>query len=558
MGMKNNWADLWPDVDLAGLRTLARITPRQATCPTGANCTGGTNLVESLDAELKVYGNVSNTMVQLNGNTDLGINAVQTGAAYGDAFTGGSRFGKGRIDGVYISSGCSMPCTTNAFGFGGTATIYVDTNNYTKPYPYRPPKLPLKNQLNVPVLYPTAGDGTVINGTAYTTWWADFMATITNSGLNPLLVGAPIMQPAGVVLTDARLNAQTANGGYCGPAYAHGLFGHLDSFGTRFSSPGGMTDSALPDFPPIPAVPPPPPPYLSIDGFCHTFKFVNKAGAVQVGEICWRRGVIGGVAGPPGNTTSPGGNNKLNMYPGYNWAFPGRSVPTLEFGVDNAVDNAAGRFGCAAANDPSNPLLIHHANTWRIGFTQQGPKDYQYRGSAIIFTNNGGIAIENTLQTTCDGVAIPAPCDADATGRKQRFPENNLLILINRQAANVDIANNNGAQPVSRFMGYVFSEGGIKTQYISNLIGSLRAQQFCFNNSTITSGCGGVTGAGGNPRFYQVSFQDLRQIPAELPASSGDSGDRWLTDIVPRFWMECRRGPGDTLPTTPTGTCQYR
>ncbi len=522
MGMKNNWADLWPDTDLSGLRTLARMSPRQAICPTGASCLGATNLVESLDAELKVYGNVSNTMVQLNGGTDLGINAAQTGAAYGDAtinapnFTGGNRFGKGRIDGVYIGNGCSMPCTTNAFGFGGGSTIYVDTNNYTKPYPYRPPKLPLKNQLNVPVLYPLASDGTVINGTTYANWWAGFMVTNTNAGLNPLLVGAPLEQPVGVPLTDGRLNAAVANGGYCGSNYAQGLFGNT------FSSAGGMTDSALVD--PVP----PPPPYVAVNGFCHTFKFVNKIGAVQVGEICWRRGVL------------PGSLNTANMYPGYNPVFPSQSVPTLEFGSPS----------CDVPTDPSAPLLIHHADTWRIGFTQQPPRDYQYRGSAIIFTNNGLISIENTLQTTC----AASPC----TG--QKFPENNLLILINRQGQNVEIANNNSANPVNRFMGYVFSEGGIKSQYLSNLVGSLRAQQFCFNNSGATNGCSGIGGAGGDPRFYQASFQDLRKIPAELPASSGDSGDRWLVNIVPRFWMECRRGPDplETLPTTPTGTCQYQ
>ena len=47
-------------------------------------------------------------------------------------------------------------------------------------------------------------------------------------------------------------------------------------------------------------------------------------------------------------------------------------------------------------------------------------------------------------------------------------------------------------------------------------------------------------------------------ICPDRPGSSGASGDRWVVDVVPRFWIECRRGPGDTLPTTPTGTCQYR
>ena len=513
MGMRNNWADLWPDTDLAGLRTLARLTPRPAICPTGADCTGNTNLVESLDAELKVYGNVSHTMVQLNGGTDLGINAIRTAAAYGDAtvnppnFLAGNRFGKGRIDGVYVSDGCSMPCTTNAFGFAGGSTIYVDTNNYTKPYPYRPPKLPINSQVNVPVVYPTANDTTTINGTIYPDtgggWWAGFMFYNTNCCSNPLLAGPPLFQPllpVPVPLTDARLDFVNANGGYCGAIYQTG------NFGFALSSAQGLTENF---------------PGSGADwGFCHTFKFVNKAGAVTVGEICWRRGVLAGSL------------NLANLPPNY------ATAPTLEFGSPS----------CDIPTNPSNPLLIYHNNTWRIGFTVNPPADFQYRGSAIIFTNAHHIHIENTLQTTCTA----SPCAGE------RFPENNLLILTNRSAQDVDIANSNGGQPVNRFMGYVFSEGGIKNQFITNLIGSLRGQQFCFNNSSGTSGCGGVDAPGGNPRFYQASFPDPRKIPAELPASSGASGDRWLVNIVPRFWMECRRGPGDTLPTTPTGTCQYQ
>jgi hypothetical protein len=505
MGMRNNWFDLWSDKDLSSVPSLARLTPRQAICPTGANCTAGTNLVESLDAELKVYGNTSNTMVELNNNTDLGINAVQTPSAYGDP--PGSRYGKGRIDGVYVAAGCPMPCTSNAFTFGGTSTIHVDTNNYTKPYPYRPPKLPLKDQSNdLPVLYPQADFGTVINGTPYVNWWANFFAFNTNAVLNPAL--APItFQPLGVQLTDARLNAATSNGGYCGPSYA-GL-----NFGATFASGGGLTASTDPLDPGY--------------GFCHTFKFVNKAGAVTAGEICWRRNV-----NSPSNFT-PEGTAKLP--PTLNYF----TVPMLEFGIPS----------CSAPNDPSNPLLIHHSNMWRLGFTSP-QTDYQYRGSAIIFTNTGVINIENTLQTACSTPAVTPPCVGE------RFPENNLLMLINRGLTNVNIANASSTNRVDRFMGYVYSEGAIQTQYLSNLVGSLRAQQFCFNNAT-ASGCG-VGSPNPNPKFFQASFPDPRKIPAELPASSGASGDRWLVNIVPRFWIECRRGPGDTLPTTPTGTCQYQ
>jgi hypothetical protein len=109
-------------------------------------------------------------------------------------------------------------------------------------------------------------------------------------------------------------------------------------------------------------------------------------------------------------------------------------------------------------------------------------------------------------------------------------------------------------------MAYVFSENRIRAWRQTNIVGSLRGQQICFRNNS-ASGCGGSGQGAGIPGFYQASFIDSRQIPEELPASSGTSGDRWLVNVVPRFWMVCRRSPTDTLltlPTTPTGTCQYQ
>jgi len=547
MGMRNNWADLWPDIDAAGVRTLARLTPRQAICPTGASCTGGTNLVESLGAELSVYGNTSTTMVTLNGNTDLGISTVQTGSAYGDASIG-SRFGKGRIDGVYVADGCPFPCTSSKFSFGGTSTVYVDTNNYTKPYPYRPPKLPLKNQLNYPaVLYPLAEHGTFIDVTAYPSWYSDFM--VDHTVANPALAGGPVSAPNAVsagqliliaptttpVPLDnsefARISSSTANGGYCGDG------------GGALQHPG----------------PPPASDYRTSDflvnllnnldagssngsrGFCHTFKFMNKAGAITVGEICWKRNVpvvnlddptIPGAG--PSNLTIRG---TANLPPNYT------TMPTLEFGSPS----------CAFPTDPSDPLLINYNGP--LKFARNGlDKTYQYRGSAIIYLNQNALDVEQTLQTTCSA----SPCGDDGTGRFQRFPDDNLLVFITRGNGQVKIANSLGTEIVDRFMAYVYSERAIKVQKLTNLVGSLRAQQFCFNNSSSTSGCTGVAAAGPNPKFFQASFIDLRKIPAELPASSGTSGNRWLVNVVPRFWIECRRGPGDTLPTTPTGTCQYQ
>ena len=527
MGMRNNWSDLWPDVDAAGVRTLARLTPRQAICPTGASCGGGTNLVESLEAELKIYGNVNNTMVQLNGSTDLGINSIQTGSAYGDAtinppnFTGANRFGKGRIDGVYVADGCPFPCTSSRFGFGGGSTIYIDTNNYTKPYPYRPPKLPLKDQLNVAVLYPQADFGTTINGTSYANWYADFMVdhTRTNAGL----LGGPVFAPNAVsagetiliapaalpVALDnaefARISNSQANGGYCGDGVLHTTASDYRTLGFLLNILNNLNASATD----------------GNQGFCHTFKFMNKAGAITVGEICWRRNVLS-----PSNLTARG---TANLPPNY------VAMPTLEFGSPS----------CSTPTDPSNPLLINYNGNWK--FARNGlDQTYQYRGSAIIYLNQGNLDVEQTLQTTCSVSPTSPPfCGDDGTGRSQFFPENNLLVFITRGSGQVFIANTGGGGTdiVDRFMAYVYAERAVSVRKQTNLIGSLRAQQFCFNNSS-GAGCG-VAGANGNPRFFQASFQDLRKIPAELPASSGVSGDRWLVNIVPRFWIECRRGPGE-------------
>jgi len=51
---------------------------------------------------------------------------------------------------------------------------------------------------------------------------------------------------------------------------------------------------------------------------------------------------------------------------------------------------------------------------------------------------------------------------------------------------------------------------------------------------------------------------DPRNLPAALFAPSGLSGERWRVTPVPRFWLECRQGPTDTLPTTPSGICSYQ
>jgi len=501
MGMRNNWADLWPDTNTPP--TLARLTPRQPICPTGISCGGGANLVESLGAEVKIYGNVSQTMVTLNGGTDLGINAMQTGD-YGDVSTT-VRKGKGRIDGVYVADGCPMPCTS-AFSFDGGSAIYVDTNNYTKPYPDRPPKLPLNSQVNVTPAYPTTDDPTVINGTTYPNWWRDFFETHA-----PNLTGVP------------------ANGGNCSNA-ANSFF--YNSSSPPLPPPSRNIGDALASLDDTDETGP----YV-LRGFCHTFFFTNKAGVLTNAEICWKRNF----------GSNPAAKDSTNLPP------DSLTKPTLEFGIPS----------CSVPNGPSNPLLIQNLGRFRTrkSFVTNPNLTVQYRGAAIIGVDNGDIDIEQSLQTTCETAppAAIANCGPDTfNGRPQKFPENNLLILIQRNGGNTDIAHNAPTTDlVERFMAYVFTEGRIRAWRQTNIVGSLRARQICFNSHSAV-GCLGVGFGAGNPRFYQASFVDLRQIPEELPASSGASGDRWLVNVVPRFWMVCRRGPGDTLPTTPTGTCQYQ
>jgi hypothetical protein len=482
-GMRNNWSGLWPDTNTPP--TLARLTPRQLICPTGANCAGGLNLVESLGAELKIYGNVSRTMVTLNSGTDLGINAIQT-ANYGDV-NSTVRSGKGRIDGVYVADGCPMPCLSTAFSLNGGSQIYVDTNNYTKPYPDRLPKLPLNSQVNTSPVYPTTNDPTVVNGTTYANWVGNYFSTTRNV---PQLQNAT---PNGGLL-----------GGNCGAIYSSGS----DTIGSVLASLDDTSSGGN----------------QAKIGFCHTFSFTNNLGVVTTAEICWKR-----------NVNNPSALF-ANLPPDYT------TKPTLEFGIPT----------CDVPSNPSNPLLfqsLQQFNTLHAGGVGN-QRTIQYRGAAIILIGNQDINIEQTLQTTCAA--------ANPTCAGERFPENNLLILIQRNGGNTDIARNSPSTDlVERFMAYVFSENRIRARRQTNIVGSLRAQQFCFFNHS-ASNCGSAGSGAGIPGFYQASFLDLRQIPEGLPASSGDSGDRWLVNVVPRFWMVCRRGPGDALPATPTGTCQYQ
>jgi hypothetical protein len=246
LGQKNNWEDLTA-------AELDRLTPRQLVCPPQTNCSSGGNLVESLGAELKVYGNVVNPLVALNGRAQLG-RAGNT-SPYGTP----SRSGKGRLDGVYAGRGCVLPCTS-LFTLAGGSGINVDFNNITKPYPIRPPRGPIADASGA---FPILNQAARVAGVDYGSWSTNFFYRNTTSIATDPVGGHPLLPLAA---QDAHFNqfsavARPANGGSCGLPYA----GTVDMRAVWAS----LTDLTPP--------------------FCHAFQFVNKRGVVTAAEVCWRR-----------------------------------------------------------------------------------------------------------------------------------------------------------------------------------------------------------------------------------------------------------------------------
>jgi hypothetical protein len=118
-----------------------------------------------------------------------------------------------------------------------------------------------------------------------------------------------------------------------------------------------------------------------------------------------------------------------------------------------------------------------------------------------------------------------------------------------------------GPVGVNRIMAFIFiglsQDQTLAAQRSGNLVGAVAGRvTLCFNGAT--AGSCSTPGAGGPPQFFQANMYDPRNLPAALFAPSGLSGERWRVTPVPRFWLECRVGPTDTLPTTPSGACSYQ
>jgi hypothetical protein len=480
-GMRNNY---WI---LDGTYELDRILRRQLVCPPQTNCGGGANLVESLGAELRIFGNTTSTQMQFAASTDAGTN-INPGP-YGQG--GNTRRGKGQIDGVYVADGCPLPCTTNAFTFGFGSQIWVDYNNYTKPYPDRPPKLPLWNAPTgaYPVLLNPAG----INGAAYPSYSTDFMVV---RGAN--LVG---------VVPNGTNCLAGAPGAECRGDGVHTISNFFDpnSFNNGY---GGSFTNLIPPF-------------------RHTFTFTNKAGVVTTAEMCWKRSAL----------ANPLNQGRFGGDPGpYNLPSQGVLIQrprTLEFGIPTCLD----------PNPPTNPVLLYWPWPVAISRPDATQRIYTYRGSAIIMQAGQSLQLEETLVSYCT-VSTAAPGTQCPAG--ERFAEDHLMVFLTAGTVDIGMSLDN----VNTVMAYVWTDQRMSIRRDTDIIGSLRGDHLCFQNASAAP-CS-TPGGGPDPYVFQATAQDLRKIPEELPGG-GASGDRWRVDSVPRFWMVCRPGAVSSTPTANCG-----
>ncbi|HYR37687.1 MAG TPA: PilX N-terminal domain-containing pilus assembly protein [Methylomirabilota bacterium] len=438
--MWNNWAQMdWT--------SLTAMRHRQKICPLGTDCTGGTNLVESLETDLRVYGNITNNLVTLQNGSSLGQPGVT--ACYGPGCPASGRIGKGPLDAIYVADGCPLPCTATAFNLGGGSTLTVDGNNITKPYPFRFPGPPIaRTDLAIPT-FPDLTSPVTINGVVYPSYQANFWPSHSQN-------------PAMNVATHPNLLPLTV-----------GLTGLVPSFSDAVS-------------------------------------WTDVAGNPHSGWICWSDGItgtntLGFVNGDPPNN--------------YNCGTP---------------DTTLGKY-----LTPANPMLLNWNGTFNIALP-----GITYRGAAIWSTRQ--ITLDGGLTAFNDGTGASF-CSSHC------FPDNHLLVLMSDFS--IDIATNGN---LNRVMAFIFSNNNlVSSRRQVNIVGTLTAKvNLCFNGAA--AGSCSVPAGSGPPQFFQANMYDPRNLPAALFAPSGLSGERWRVTPVPRFWLECRVGPTDTLPTTPSGICSYQ
>jgi Tfp pilus assembly protein PilX len=244
----------------------------------------------------------------------------------------------------------------------------------------------------------------------------------------------------------------------------------------------------------------------AVNPFEMSVSYTDKTGATVNGKVCWDRAKPGLPAG--GVSAGPAG---LPRY-------------TLEFGAPT----------CDTPVTASNPMLLYmpSATPATSGLTinrSAGPSDYSYRGSAIIVTN-GLVQVEETLQS-CQTAG--APCAGHLFTR-----DDSLAVLT---TGNMHLGAN--TSNINRMMGLFYAGGTATSQKQTNIVGSLTAFLLCF------AGGSSPCPSGGNvPSFFQVIPDPSNMITAIT------SGGTYSIASTPGYWIECKRTPGDTLPS---GFCTY-
>jgi hypothetical protein len=85
--------------------------------------------------------------------------------------------------------------------------------------------------------------------------------------------------------------------------------------------------------------------------------------------------------------------------------------------------------------------------------------------------------------------------------------------------------------------------GTFTSQKQTNIVGSITAFRLCFAGGSAPCSSGGNV-----PSFFQA-LPDPNNLVTSIT-----SGPRYRVVSAPRFWVECKRIPGDTLPS---GLCGY-
>ncbi len=502
-GQTNSYAEL----DSASLQRISRLP---LVCPIGVTCSDADDLVESLGATLKVALPTNTPAVTLSGTAKLGQNGDQTYSA------DGTRKGKGPLDGIFVADGCSMPCTDNFTGVTLNSSVFVDGNNITKPY--QGPAIP----------FPQLTGPWTVFGVDY-----DHFACPQGSSCTP--PGSPTTQEyfvsrAANLMTLPSSNC-VPNPPGCGPAWLP-LFSGTPGPLTYLSGcptgcpPSGPAITGLGD---------------GVGPFEMSVSFIDQTGSTVNGKICWDRAKPSlpvGVSAP-----SAAGLPRF----------------TLEFGSPN----------CDTPAPASNPLLLYMPSSYpaSTGFTINrfgGPNDYNYRGSAIIVTN-GLAQIEESLQN-CQTTANPSACyNSQGNGGLDLFTRDSSLTVMT--IGNMNLGKDTSS--INRIMGMFYTgcdpadsacgetKGLLSSQKQTNIAGVALGYRLCFAGGA--SPCSDSSG-GNVPSFFQV-IPDRNNLIARI--GRPDSGSFIVSSVLP-YWVECKRTPGDTLPTrfspqtSSEADCTYR